>query len=175
MPRHRKFQRRPRSKKTFIINLRRRHRAWNIDGSCSHRPPPGHRSWIKYWEFKTRCVRGMCSFHMCHRDANHGGHIWIKSLGPTIVPICSTCNDPDNTHRMQNSNAYLKSKTKAVKIKMTTDMKQASRRFACSESDSSTEEDSDSDSMDRRCQDCDRNIDDRPMHHTKCYFCWRRD
>ena len=165
------------------MTLRRRSRAWNIDGSSTHKPPQYGYSWIQWWEYKTQSRRGMCSFHGCRHQAKHGGHVWIKQMGPTIVPICPSCNKPDNTDRMQNSNAYLRSGVKAVKIRMTRDMKTCVRRFVGSEEDKSEEDEDDEEEDDedeyedvrRQCVDCDGTIPStKPAYFKRCYTCWKK-
>ena len=70
--------------------------AWNVDGSSTDQLQ--NTSWIKHWEEMSGLSRRRrCAFSDCDRDAEHGGHVWIKghasqTRGVWIAPICKQCN-----------------------------------------------------------------------------------
>ena len=59
-----------------VFRLRQELHAWNIDGSSVNKPEVG--SWIKFWEHSSGCTRTRCAYSDCPKQAEHGGHVWIK-------------------------------------------------------------------------------------------------
>ena len=128
-----------------VFRLRQKHHAWNVDGSStdSYRD----QSWIGIWEEATGQGRESCSFDDCCKQAQVGGHVWIKRVGVFIAPICNGCNYHMNMKRMQNvdgHHSFLRSGTTVLKVELTEDMCNADRRISVYEEDS--EEDSEEES-----------------------------
>merc|ERR1712150_45921 len=107
--------------------------------------------------------RGKCSYKDCSRDAEVGGHIWIKQKGVYIAPICNSCNYHENVSRMRKedgTHSFLSKDTVVVKTDYTEDMKHAERRVAIA--------------VVRRCVSCESDISDSPEHHVQCMSCYLR-
>jgi hypothetical protein len=116
-----------------IIRIQKRVQAWNVDGSSSDRPKSS--SHIKDWEIATGSLRGICSFEDCNcNDTSSlvGGHVMVPGIGVCIVPICRRCNYYRNSKRFQDTNgnnSYVRAFSELMKTNLTTDMKNAPRRF----------------------------------------------
>jgi len=144
-------QRKLRTKKKEVYPLENDCHAWNVDGSSTDSLE--YYSWIKFWEVKTGQARGICSFSDCTKQAEVGGHIWLKRKGPHIAPICKGCNYVENVKRLQHDDgkhSTLKKGTFVVRVNTTEEMKNAVRRIATPnyESLSSDEDEYDSSSED---------------------------
>lgn len=142
------------------VKLTSRTHAWNVDGSSSDKPPYGT-SWIRHWEKQTGLVRSACAYDGCRRKATHGGHVWIKLRGVHLAPICAPCNSTRNADRMQHEkgrHSYLSAGTVVVHMRHTTEMQWSERRIACDA---------------RECEECGRDISNRPASHTVCLQCFR--
>lgn len=132
--------------------------AWNVDGSSCDLLEWG--SWIGLWEELTGQQRGRCAYQGCTRNAQHGGHVWLKRRGLCIVPICRQCNSSANTARMQQADGQhskLRAGCSVVRLEPTAAILGAARRIAV-----------------RVCTNCERDLTGRPPNHTLCLRCYRR-
>ena len=126
-----KSQHKLRTKKNEVYRLENDCHAWNVDGSSTDSLE--NISWIKFWEVKTGQTRSICSFSDCTKQAEVGGHIWLKRKGPHIAPICRGCNYVENVKRLQHvdgKHSTLKKGTFVVRVNTTEEMKNAVRRIA---------------------------------------------
>lgn len=142
------------------MKLTSRVHAWNVDGSSNDKPPYGM-SWIRYWGQQTKLVRSACAYHGCRRKATRGGHVWIKTRGVHLVPICAPCNSTRNVNRMQHDkgrHSSLSAGTTVVPMRHTPAMQWSDRRIATDA---------------RECEGCGTDISNRPASHTLCLRCFR--
>lgn len=116
-----------------VYRLEKPCHGWNVDGSASHNSKSP--SWIVDWEIKTGLDRSVCSYEDCtckNPRALVGGHLWIKTKGAFIAPICRSCNHYRNLNRAQDPNgkhSFIRANTTLVRSDYTQDMKNACRRF----------------------------------------------
>ena len=168
--------------KCNVFRLQQDLHAWNVDGSSTDKLL--NTSWIKYWESKSGLGRRRCAFSDCDRDAEHGGHVWIKghasqTRGIWIAPICKQCNYCDNPKRQRDAHgqhSFIRKGTVVVRTKYTPDMANAERRV--SYPDDGEEYDSDDydedDWEEQFCEACGFDLPfGTPKHHTKCPDCFR--
>lgn len=79
----------------------------NAQGTSGRRPENGHTSWLAYWEAMAQRNACFCSVIGCTNLATLGAHVTrkIPSLLDDqryyIVPMCDSCNHPDNTRFMK--------------------------------------------------------------------------
>ena len=115
-----------------VYKVENRVRAWNVDGSASHKPKT-HGSWIGFYKEKTGSAPSLCSYQGCTCDTLVGGHVWINQFGgPFIAPICRKCNSPKNQMRLQHAygmHSFLRAGTLVIRVPFTNDMKLAKRRI----------------------------------------------
>lgn len=120
-----------------VFRLQQELHAWNIDGSSVNKPEVG--SWIRFWEHSTGRSRTRCAFSDCPKQAEHGGHVWIKGHSSVsrgicwVVTICAKCNSCRNPDRMQNSvgnHSRLRVGSFAVRTAYTSQMASTERRIA---------------------------------------------
>ena len=170
--------------KRDVFRLQQDLQAWNVDGSSTDQLQ--NTSWIKYWEEMSGFCRSRCAFSDCDRDAEHGGHVWIKGHttqtgGVWITPICKQCNYCDNPMRQRDAHGQhstVRKGTVVVRTEYTPDMANAERRVSYPDND----EEYDSDDCDEEdweaqiCEDCGFGLSSgTPKHHTRCAYCYRRN
>lgn len=169
--------------KCDVFRLQQDLHAWNVDGSSTDQLR--YTSWMKYWEKMSGLGRRRrCAFSDCYRDAEHGGHLWIKghtsqTRGVWIAPICKQCNYYENPKRQwdaRGQHSFVRKGTVVVRTKYTPDMANAERRV--SYPDDSEEYDSDEyeedDWEEQICEACGFDLPfGTPKHHTKCLDCFR--
>ncbi|MEI0496541.1 hypothetical protein R4J09_14205 [Brachyspira intermedia] len=81
----------------------------NKKGTGNDNPPKGYNSWKEYWEYVKKRKFGKCSNVKCTNKAEDGSHVFtymtvsdsiskskIVELDQYIVPLCKTCNNPNN-------------------------------------------------------------------------------
>ena len=118
-------------------------------------------SWIAEAEAITGRRRGRCSFEGCPNMAEVGGHVWVRSIGCVIAPICKPCNSPQNMARRQGGGSYLRANIEVFQTHMTEGMLNAERRFA-------------QEPM-RLCEGCRVDISRTPANHKVCLNCFHGD
>jgi hypothetical protein len=69
--------------------------------------PEGYDSWISYWNDKKNKPAGMCRRCGTKTSVLNGAHVqyvkknakkeWQRVSGLFLVPLCSKCNNPNNT------------------------------------------------------------------------------
>lgn len=85
----------------------------NKKGTGDDNPPKGYGTWKEYWEDAKNRKFGKCSNVKCTNKAEDGAHVFthmtvsdsiskskIVELSQYIVPLCKTCNHPDNKDYM---------------------------------------------------------------------------
>ena len=77
----------------------------NIEGTSQCDPRRSTTSWKQYWTEKTgQKWPEQCQIKNCTRLASDGGHVNIRKRptdrGVYIIPLCSSCNNPNNTSWM---------------------------------------------------------------------------
>ena len=147
-----------------ILRLHDPIEAWNADGTADAVPDLTG-AWITDAEAITGRRRGRCSFEGCPNMAEVGGHVWVRSIGCVIAPICRLCNSPRNMARRQGGGSRLRANIEVFQTHMTEGMRNAPRRFA---QEPRRE-------LRRRCERCDVDISDRPPNHTVCLNCFHGD
>lgn len=81
----------------------------NKKGTGDDNPPKGYNSWKEYWEYAKNRKFDKCSNVKCKNSAEDGSHVFsymtvsnsiskskIVELSQYIVPLCKTCNNPNN-------------------------------------------------------------------------------
>jgi hypothetical protein len=141
-----------------IFELDGKFPAWNIIGSSDALPPMGF-SWITWAEYLTGKTRGRCSYNDCNNYATCGGHLWIKTLGCCIAPICSSCNYSENPSRKKEGNSILRNKIYVIKVDMTDGMKNSNKIMKPDNF------------KNKKCVNCNVNFIPKKPNHKRCNSC----
>lgn len=81
----------------------------NINGTAN-RTPNGYSSWIDFWKAEKRMNHCGCSKLGCEEmDDIVGAHVFIVDETSTeyIVPLCSACNNANNTNEFDVPKTFL--------------------------------------------------------------------
>ena len=154
--------------------------AWNADGTADAVPFLAG-SWIAEAEAITGRRRGRCSFEGCPNMAEVGGHVWVRSIGCVIAPICRPCNNPRNMARRQGGGSYLRANIEVFRTHMT-DVERPGRWCrVCGVDISDRPRNRWNRCLNcfahptRRCERCSVDISGAPPNRTVCLNCFRGD